>query len=284
RFPTSVGFVNAFGQTETTSTLTILGPEDHRLVGTAAEIEQRTKRLTSIGRPLPDVEVQIVGEDGATLGPGEVGEIYVRTPRVMKGYAGGTESPLRDGWLPTRDMGWRDEEGYLFIAGRKDDMIIRGGENIAPAEVEAILQSHPGVEEAAVVGLTDLEWGQRVAAPDSLTARGSAIRAAGRCGVADARPPRRREPSRSGGPGGTRRRLRGGGGGAGSSRRGARRPRAAVLGGSAPRLPVAGGGMARRCGGGRRAQQARDCGPSGGRPRVGARARARLGSPPLGAP
>ena len=164
RFPTSVGFVNAFGQTETTSTLTILGPEDHRLVGTAGEIEQRTKRLTSIGRPLPDVEVQIVGEDGATLGPGEVGEICVRTPRVMKGYAGGTESPLRDGWLPTRDMGWRDEEGYLFIAGRKDDMIIRGGENIAPAEVEAILQSHPGVEEAAVVGLTDLEWGQRVAA------------------------------------------------------------------------------------------------------------------------
>ena len=164
RFPTSVGFVNAFGQTETTSTLTILGPEDHRLVGTAAEIEQRTKRLTSIGRPLPDVEVRIVGEDGATLGSGEVGEICVRTPRVMKGYAGGTESPLRDGWLPTRDMGWRDEEGYLFIAGRKDDMIIRGGENIAPAEVEAILQSHPGVEEAAVVGLTDLEWGQRVAA------------------------------------------------------------------------------------------------------------------------
>ena len=164
RFPTSVGFVNAFGQTETTSTLTILGPEDHRLVGTAAEIEQRTKRLTSIGRPLPDVEVRIVGEDGAALGPGEVGEICVRTPRVMKGYAGGIESPLRDGWLPTRDMGWQDEEGYLFIAGRKDDMIIRGGENIAPAEIEAILQSHPGVEEAAVVGLADLEWGQRVAA------------------------------------------------------------------------------------------------------------------------
>src|SRR5439155_1225499 len=128
------------------------------------QFEPRTKRLTSIGRPLPDVEVRIVGEDGATLGSGEVGEICVRTPRVMKGYAGGTESPLRDGWLPTRDMGWRDEEGYLFIAGRKDDMIIRGGENIAPAEVEAILQSHPGVEEAAVVGLTDLEWGQRVAA------------------------------------------------------------------------------------------------------------------------
>jgi acyl-CoA synthetase (AMP-forming)/AMP-acid ligase II len=69
-----------------------------------------------------------------------------------------------DGWLPTRDMGWLDDEGYLFIAGRKDDMIIRGGENIAPAEVESILQSHPAVEEAAVIGVPDLEWGQRVAA------------------------------------------------------------------------------------------------------------------------
>jgi acyl-CoA synthetase (AMP-forming)/AMP-acid ligase II len=164
RFPRSVGFVNAFGQTETTSTLTILGPDDHRLEGTPAEVERRTKRLTSIGRPLPDVEVQIVGDEGTLLAPGEVGEICVRTPRVMKGYAGG-ESPLvRDGWLPTRDMGWIDEDGYLYIAGRKDDMIIRGGENIAPAEVEATLQSHPAVEEAAVVGVPDLEWGQRVAA------------------------------------------------------------------------------------------------------------------------
>ncbi len=165
RFPRNVGFVNAFGQTETTSTLTILGPEDHRLEGTPAEVEKRTKRLTSIGRPLPDVEVQIVGDDGRTLAPGEVGEICVRTPRVMKGYAGSAESPLvRDGWLPTRDMGWMDEDGYVYVAGRKDDMIIRGGENIAPAEVEAVLQSHPAVEEAAVIGLPDLEWGQRVAA------------------------------------------------------------------------------------------------------------------------
>jgi acyl-CoA synthetase (AMP-forming)/AMP-acid ligase II len=83
----------------------------------------------------------------------------------MKGYAGSEESPLvRDGWLPTRDMGWVDADGYVYIAGRKDDMIIRGGENIAPAEVEAVLQSHPAVEEAAVVGVADVEWGQRVAA------------------------------------------------------------------------------------------------------------------------
>jgi acyl-CoA synthetase (AMP-forming)/AMP-acid ligase II len=164
RFPRNVGFVNAFGQTETTSTLTILGPDDHRLEGSPAEIERKTRRLTSIGRPLPDVEVQIVGDDGAAVPAGEVGEICVRTPRVMKGYAG-AESPLvRDGWLPTRDMGWIDEDGYLYVAGRKDDMIIRGGENIAPAEVEATLQSHPAVEEAAVVGVPDVEWGQRVGA------------------------------------------------------------------------------------------------------------------------
>ena len=165
RFPKHVGFVNAFGQTETTSTLTVLGPEDHRLEGTPEEVEKRTKRLTSIGRPLPDVELRIVDDDGRALRPGEVGEIWVRTPRVMKGYAGSEQSPLvRDGWLPTRDMGWIDEDGYLYIAGRKDDMIIRGGENIAPTEVEAVLQSHPSVEEAAVVGVSDIEWGQRVAA------------------------------------------------------------------------------------------------------------------------
>jgi acyl-CoA synthetase (AMP-forming)/AMP-acid ligase II len=165
RLPRNVGFVNAFGQTETTSTLTVLGPEDHRLEGSAEEIERRTKRLTSLGRPLPDVEVRIVAESGAVLAPGEVGEIHVRTPRVMKGYAGSGESPLvDDGWLPTRDMGWVDDDGYVYIAGRKDDMIIRGGENIAPAEVESVLQSHPAVEEAAVVGVPDVEWGQRVAA------------------------------------------------------------------------------------------------------------------------
>ncbi|MFQ5666944.1 MAG: long-chain-fatty-acid--CoA ligase [Candidatus Binatia bacterium] len=165
-FPKTVGFVNAFGQTETTSTLTVLGPDDHRLDGTPEEVERRLKRLKSIGRPLPDVELKIVDEQGQELPAGQVGELWVRTPRVMKGYGGrgGTAPPLRDGWLPTRDMGWLDEDGYIFLAGRKDDMIIRGGENIAPAEVEAVLYSHPGVDEAAVVGIPDVEWGQRVAA------------------------------------------------------------------------------------------------------------------------
>lgn len=162
--PPTIGFVNAFGQTETTSTLTILGPEDHRLEGTEDEVERRLRRLRSLGRPLPDVEVRIVDDDGRVLQVGEIGEIQVRTPRVMKGYAG-LESPLTsDGWLPTRDMGWLDEDGYVFMAGRKDDMIIRGGENIAPAEVEAVVMSHPAVDEAVVLGVADEEWGQRVAA------------------------------------------------------------------------------------------------------------------------
>jgi acyl-CoA synthetase (AMP-forming)/AMP-acid ligase II len=165
RLPASVGFVNAFGQTETTSTLTVLGPEDHRLDGGPAEVERTLRRLRSIGRPLPDVEVRIVGDAGEILGADQVGEIHVRTGRAMKGYAGATESPFTpDGWLPTRDLGWVDGDGYLYVAGRKDDMIIRGGENIAPAEVEAVLGAHPAVEEVAVVGLPDVEWGQRVGA------------------------------------------------------------------------------------------------------------------------
>ena len=83
----------------------------------------------------------------------------------MKGYAGAKDSPFTaDGWLPTRDLGWMDADGYLYVAGRKDDMIIRGGENIAPAEVEAVLGAHPAVDEVAVVGLPDVEWGQRVGA------------------------------------------------------------------------------------------------------------------------
>ncbi len=165
-FPKTVGFVNAFGQTETTSTLTVLGPDDHRLEGPVQDVERRLKRLKSIGRPLPDGELQVVDDDGKELPAGQVGELWVRTPRVMKGYGGsaGTTSPVQDGWLPTRDMGWIDEDGYIFLAGRKDYMIIRGGENSAPAEVEAVLYSHPGVDEAAVIGIPDVEWGQRVAA------------------------------------------------------------------------------------------------------------------------
>ncbi|MGH8013470.1 MAG: class I adenylate-forming enzyme family protein, partial [Candidatus Binataceae bacterium] len=164
-FPQTVGFVNAYGQTETTSSLTVLGPDDHRFRGTPAEVELKLKRLNSIGRPLPDVEIKVRDEDGKFLAPGEVGEIIIRTPRIMKGYAGrADDSALADGWRATGDLGWVDQDGYVFFAGRKDDMVIRGGENIAPAEIETVLMSHPAVEEAAVIGVPSVEWGQTIKA------------------------------------------------------------------------------------------------------------------------
>jgi acyl-CoA synthetase (AMP-forming)/AMP-acid ligase II len=166
-FPPTVGFVNAFGQTETTATVTMLLPEDHRLDGTPQEVERKLRRLSSIGRPLPDVEVRVVDSEGVEAAPGEIGEIAVRTPRLMKGYFSQgdvTAQTIVDGWLHTRDMGWMDEDGYLYLAGRKDDLIIRGGENISPAEVEAILHTHPAIEEAAIIGVPDADWGERVMA------------------------------------------------------------------------------------------------------------------------
>src|SRR5262245_5820446 len=167
-FPPSTGFVNAFGQTETTSTLTVLGPDDHRLDGPPEEVERNLKRLTSVGLPLPDVEVRVLDEDNRELSPNEIGEVVIRTPRVMKGYAGQESATAAlldaDGWLHTRDMGYIDEDGYIYLVGRKDDIIIRGGENIAPAEIEAVLHAHPAVDEAAVIGLPDVDWGQKIAA------------------------------------------------------------------------------------------------------------------------
>ncbi len=160
-----VRFINAFGQTETASTITSLGPEDHIIEGTEEEREKKLKRLTtSIGKPLPDVEVKILGEDGKALPPNEVGDIVAKGPRIMTGYWQDEQKTAQaftpDGWLITSDRGWMDEEGYIYLAGRGDDMIIRGGENIAPGEVENALTSHPKVEEAAVIGVPDPEWGQ----------------------------------------------------------------------------------------------------------------------------
>ena len=160
-----VRFINAFGQTETASTITTLCPEDHIIEGTEEEREKKLKRLTSsIGKPLPDVEVKIVDEEGKPLAPSEVGEILARGPRIMTGYWRDEQKTsqviTRDGWLRTGDMGWMDEEGYIYLAGRGDDMIIRGGENISPEEVENAVQSHPKVEETSVIGVPDPEWGQ----------------------------------------------------------------------------------------------------------------------------
>jgi acyl-CoA synthetase (AMP-forming)/AMP-acid ligase II len=160
-----VRFINAFGQTETASTIAALGPEDHVIDGDEQQRDKKLKRLTSsIGRPLSDVEVKIVESNGTTVPPGSTGELLVRGPRVMAGYWGDQEKSSQvltpEGWLKTGDMGWMDEEGYLYLSGRGDDMIIRGGENISPEEVEDVLHSHPKIEEAAVIGVPDQQWGQ----------------------------------------------------------------------------------------------------------------------------
>ena len=159
----SVGFVNAYGLTETSSTIAVLTPEDHRAAlapGDAAAL----RRLGSVGRPVPGIEVEVRADDGTVLGPGEAGELYVRGEQVSGRYTG-IGSVLDDnGWFPTKDVAHLDGEGYLFIGGRSDDTIIRGGENIAPAEIEDVLVEHPHVRDCAVVGADDPEWGQIIVA------------------------------------------------------------------------------------------------------------------------
>lgn len=165
-FP-GVQFINAFGQTETAATITMLPPDDHVLTGSEEEIERKLKRLASIGKPLEDVEVRIVDEDAHDTPVGEVGEIVARGQRLMKGYWGQesqTAETIKDGWLYTGDLGYWDDDGYIFLAGRARDFIKRGGEMISPEEVEQVLHSHPAIEEAAIIGVEDIDWGERVRA------------------------------------------------------------------------------------------------------------------------
>jgi acyl-CoA synthetase (AMP-forming)/AMP-acid ligase II len=153
-FP-DAGFVNAYGLTETSSTLAILTPDDHRAARSGDDAARA--RLGSAGRLIPGVEVEI-----------RDGEIWCRGEQISGEYLGSGAVVDSDGWFPTRDRGWFDDEGYLFIEGRSDDTIIRGGENIAPAEIEDVLLTHPDVADAAVVGVPDDEWGQRIEAAVAL--------------------------------------------------------------------------------------------------------------------
>lgn len=157
-----INYVNAYGLTETSSTIAVLTPEDH-CDALASDDPKVRRRLGSVGRPLPTVEVEIRGPDGELLGPGERGEIYVRGEQVAGEYLG--RSVLTDdGWFPTNDAGFIDDDGFLFLEGRLDDVIVRGAENLSPGEIEDTLLSHPAVAEAAVVGIPDREWGETVAA------------------------------------------------------------------------------------------------------------------------
>ncbi len=156
------GFVNAYGLTETASSVSVLTPEDHRAALESDDPAVR-ERLGSVGRPLPGIEFQIRTVDGAPAGPGESGLVFVRGEQISGEY-GGRSSLDAGGWFATRDRGRLDAGGYLFIEGRADDTIIRGGETIAPAEIEDVLLTHPGITEAAVLGVPDAEWGQRLVA------------------------------------------------------------------------------------------------------------------------
>jgi len=156
-----VDLVNAYGLTETASTIALLGPDDHREAYASKDPVVRA-RLASVGRPLPTVEVVVRG-GGTLLAPGERGEIWVRGEQVAGEYEGNGGGPV-DGWFNTRDEGHLDEAGYLFVHGRLDDVIVRGGENLSPGEIETVLMDHPGVDAAAVVGIPDPDWGEKVVA------------------------------------------------------------------------------------------------------------------------
>ncbi len=156
-------FTNAYGLTETSSTIAVLGPEDHR-VAARSDDDAVCRRLGSAGRPLPCVEVEIRDEDGKAVGPGARGEICVRGEQVSGEYLGRGSSLGSDGWFATRDGGWLYEEGYLLVEGRIDDVIVRGGENLSPGEIEGVLIEHDAVADCAVVGIPDEQWGEAVAA------------------------------------------------------------------------------------------------------------------------
>ena len=160
-FP-EVGFVNAYGLTETASSVAVLGPEDHR-AAIAASDPAVADRLGSVGRTLPGIEIEVRTETGAPAAVGEPGLVYVRGEQISGEYAGQAGNGTGD-WFATRDRGRLDADGYLFIEGRADDTIIRGGENIAPEEIEDVLLGHPAVAEVAVLGAPDTEWGQRIVA------------------------------------------------------------------------------------------------------------------------
>jgi len=160
---TEVGFVNAYGLTETSSTVALLGPDDHRAAVASSDPAVRA-RLSSVGQPLPGIELEIRGPGGEVLGAGRSGRICVRGGQVAAEYAGAGSAVDDRGFFDTRDDGYLDQDGYLFVSGRTDDTIIRGAENVAPAEIEDVLLRHPAVLDAVVFGVPDPEWGQRIEA------------------------------------------------------------------------------------------------------------------------
>ncbi|RJQ75228.1 MAG: long-chain-fatty-acid--CoA ligase [Desulfobacteraceae bacterium] len=160
-------FIQGYGLTEGSMPVTILTKKDHMLDGS----ERSLRLLLSIGKETLAARVGIMDENGNLLSPGEVGEIVIQSDQNMQGYwknPEATDQAFRYGWMHTRDMGYRDAEGYIYLVDRKEDMIISGGFNIYPKEVEDVLYRHPAVLEAAVFGVPDDVWGESVKAVVSL--------------------------------------------------------------------------------------------------------------------
>jgi long-chain acyl-CoA synthetase len=164
-------FWQAYGLTETTGAIVNLPPEDHDPTG------PNRHRLRSCGLPGPGVEIKIVDDEDATVEAGEVGEIWIRSPQVMVGYWRMPEETAKviteDGWFKTGDAGYLDDDGYLFIHDRVKDMIVSGGENVYPAEVENVLMKHDAIADVAVIGVPHEKWGETakaivVAAPGAV--------------------------------------------------------------------------------------------------------------------
>ena len=151
-------FIQGYGLTETTGAVTLLAAEDHVRGG---------ERLRSCGQPMENIATRVVDAAGAECPTGEVGEVIIRGPTVMKGYWNrpeATSESIRNGWFHSGDAGYLDEDGYLFIHDCVKDMIVSGGENIYPAEIESLLYSHPAVADVAVIGVPDERWGETVKA------------------------------------------------------------------------------------------------------------------------
>jgi fatty-acyl-CoA synthase len=165
-----IDLVNAYGLTETSSTIAMLTPDEHREAFASDDPAIRA-RLGSVGRPLPALEVEVRDIDDAPVAAGEKGEIWVRGEQVAGEYVGNNVL-TDDGWFRTRDAGWFDLHGFLYVDGRLDDVIVRGAENISPGEIEEVLMLHTAVAEAAVIGIPDAEWGEAVAAVVVLHADG----------------------------------------------------------------------------------------------------------------
>ena len=156
------GFVNAYGLTETSSSITVLGPDDHRAALGSDDPVVRG-RLGSVGQALPAVELSVRDPLGVPVPVGQRGEVWVRGEQVSGEY--GTSSAVdREGWFPTKDAGRLDDQGYLYLEGRIDDVIVRGGENLSPGEIEDVLLAHEAIRDAVVLGVPDTEWGEVVAA------------------------------------------------------------------------------------------------------------------------